>query len=306
MPMPPAALRLDDLGPMLEEEEQAAPPTPRSVEQKEPSSPFPLTPRAATPTPTPRARAAPQRFDDLSDPDPSEQAPSAPLTPWQDVPPLVAVPGVSSPPVAIDDEDDADDLGGDTTVGEVPKTLLDMTSVDENTRAYTAPRELIELARRKREERMLNRQRAAQQASPTAVTERPPRRGPDTPVVEAFAEESVPRVSTGTFDDGLAELGVPTPVRSSRTGDAGSAVSAADAPRASAPRGFEAQASAGERRSAPAIAVGGLDGTASVANVAPGVPTGRGMQRWYVLAALCIIVGFVASRWRAIEHLFFR
>jgi hypothetical protein len=52
-----------------------------------------------------------------------------------------------------------DDDREDTLVGAVPKRLLELTShsTDENTRAYQAPRELLELARRQREERLAAR-----------------------------------------------------------------------------------------------------------------------------------------------------
>jgi len=156
------------------------------------------------------------RFDSAGQ-NPSEQAPSAPFTPWRGVPALTHEPlpkdlsapqavslvesplampppagpslmtepplatepppsrapaldyespsshpsastresrnSASSPPVAISAEDDRED----TLVGEVAKDLLDLSSMegDENTRAYQAPAELIELARRQREERLL-------------------------------------------------------------------------------------------------------------------------------------------------------
>jgi hypothetical protein len=59
-----------------------------------------------------------------------------------------------------------DDDREDTLVGAVPKRLLELTAhTDENTRAYQAPRELLELARRQREERLAART-AGNSASP--------------------------------------------------------------------------------------------------------------------------------------------
>jgi hypothetical protein len=105
---------------------------PRSAEPSPPSEP----PQATEPPPS---RAPSLEYDSLSSHPPgltSESSNSA-----------------SSPPVAISAEDDRED----TLVGEVAKDLLDLSSMeaDENTRAYQAPQELIELARRQREERLL-------------------------------------------------------------------------------------------------------------------------------------------------------
>jgi hypothetical protein len=149
-------------------------------EGERPSSPFPLTAaRVSTPVPA----AAPDDFD-RDGAFGSDRAPAAPLTPWNNVPPL-RLPQAdtdSSPPVGIDELDERED----TIVGEVPKNLLELSSAgDENTRAYTAPQELIELARRKREERQQARGHSAaprvESAAPpvpdpaSTVTERPPK-----------------------------------------------------------------------------------------------------------------------------------
>jgi hypothetical protein len=85
----------------------------------------------------------------------------------------------SSPPVAISAEDDRED----TLVGEVAKDLLDLSSMegDENTRAYQAPAELIELARRQREERLLAKgkpARAPALSSPSRAAAAAPSRAP--------------------------------------------------------------------------------------------------------------------------------
>lgn len=183
-------------------EEDAAPPSPASgVPERDLGSAFPLTAHR------PKAPSTPPVDDGFGGLEPiaseriSDRAPNAPVTPWANVPALVSAPPVreadasdSSPPVGIEPEDERDDRE-ETIVGEVPRRLLEMSSGDENTRAYTAPQELIELARRKREERLKAKgapaATAAAQAATAEVqareTERPPaRRRP----LESIPEES--------------------------------------------------------------------------------------------------------------------
>lgn len=171
--------------------EDAAPPSPASgVPDADRGPAFPLT---AYQSKTSSANEGPARaFSSAA----SERAPSPPITPWNDVPALTgaSAPPVgieadasdSSPPVGFEPEDDEREQAEQTIVGQVPRRLLEMSSAgDENTRAYTAPQELIELARRKREERL--KAKAAPTDANVRETERPPaRRRP----LESIPEES--------------------------------------------------------------------------------------------------------------------
>jgi hypothetical protein len=192
----------------------SAPATPIRARHDEPLAP-PASPRVAFESGEPSFRPE-ESFEDL-DADLSERAPRAPVTPLRGLAPTEAKPSAiaapgraplrmplpmprddadASPPVGLDDEHE------DTIVGEVPRKLLELSSSggagDENTRAYTAPQELIELAKRKREARL--KANAAVAASPEAhsrETARPPgqRRGAGNAAVAQPFELVVPRAA---------------------------------------------------------------------------------------------------------------
>jgi hypothetical protein len=272
-----------------------------------------------------------------------KRTPAAPATSWQGISAQRAE--ASSPPVGLD-LDDHDDQGENTMVGEVPRNLLELSSSgDENTRAYTAPQELIELAKRKREERL--QAKAAATALPmasTAVTQRPPARR---------------RAEVGDSDYELARSGRRAPPSSDATPPRGTlavtpprgmpAVSPSDSPfdsddaapavaRSLSPeREPLAPASAPEidispvppptsallalrravseplepEESAPAVDDGGPSSELGSASQLM-TPSQRGSswftggRRWLMIAALCMLVGFVLSRWRGIEQLLLR
>lgn len=286
---------------------------------------LPLTPsraRAASPLPPPdESPPLPEEsFADLAN-DVSDRAPSAPLTPWRNVPPLVEAPAVeaapvgarsdpdSSPPVGIDPDEDRED----TIVGEVNRNLLELSgSGDENTRAYTAPQELIELAKRKREERL--RAKNAAPVPPEAhskETERPPalRR---TPGARA-AEESLAARATALSPNKL-------PSAFPGDEDAAPAIARANSVPADRP-----SASGSERissallelaavskpttpSSAPAVSEVIARADASPESVAMSIsnyktPWLSSPPRWVLLAVVFVVVGFALSRWRGIEQL---
>jgi hypothetical protein len=104
------------------------------------------------------------------------------------------------------DEDDRED----TTVGEVPEGLLALSShQDESTRAYTAPQELIELAKRQREERRLARGRAPRAAgSPDGAS---PNRSAQARSVEPEPDASAPAVMRPSNPTDRATAPAPQP-----------------------------------------------------------------------------------------------
>ncbi|HWO15071.1 MAG TPA: hypothetical protein VNN80_36460 [Polyangiaceae bacterium] len=112
---------------------------------------FPLvSPRGRSVSPVPE-----ESFADV-DAELHDHAPPAPVTPRRGMPRVELDTGEETParaaPAALAyDREDPEP----TIVGKVPMNLLELSSAgEENTRAFTAPRELIELARRRREERL--------------------------------------------------------------------------------------------------------------------------------------------------------
>jgi hypothetical protein len=290
-----------------------------------------------------------ESFEDL-DSDLSDRAPSAPVTPWRGIAPTqpkssqpsaVAAPGraplrMPLPMPREEDEADASPPVGlleeeheDTIVGEVPRKLLELSSSggagDENTRAYTAPQELIELAKRKREARL--KASAAVAAPPEAhsrETARPPgqRRGLGNAAVAQPFELVVPRA--GVLP---AEGGSSYPPESPE-GDAAPAVardlsgppwgedpagppSAGVEPKVGGSSLLELARATNELvdlDSAPAVndSVPAESEPASVADSASSTPEKRVLTsaRLYLfLVALFIVTGFLLSRWNGLHFI---
>ncbi len=323
VPMPSPADRIEqsDFGAEVVGSSLAEP----SLDDASESEPeFPLVASRAKPV-----SASPEEsFADI-DADLADRAPSAPITPWRGVPPLAEKlpefkpsPAVatrlgpsqvskphdssSSPAVAISHELDEHE---DTIVGQAPKNLLELSSSgDENTRAYTAPQELIELAKRKREERL--KAGAAIDAVPEAhsrETARPPNRA--AALTARDAAEDMPRAAklpSLTFS--------PLP-----EGDSAPAVDREVSDRAPPPSHHAPPSASAE--SAPVIEIGPgseLPESGSAQRMDAPLPTPRwdpgslaaarsssrhGGKRWLLVAAMFIIVGVVISRWAVIQQL---
>lgn len=275
-----------------------------------------------------------ESFADI-DADLADRAPSAPITPWRGVPPLAdklpefkpspavatrlrssqvstAHDSSSSPAVAISDEFDEHE---DTIVGEAPKNLLELSSSgDENTRAYTAPQELIELAKRNRELRL--KAGAAVDAAPEAhsrETARPPNRA--AALAARDAAEDMPRAAK------LPSL-VFSPLPE---GDSAPAVDREVSDRAPPPSYHSPPSESSE--SAPVIEIGPgseLPESGSAQRMDAPLPTPRWDpgslaaapssskssphwgKRWLLVVAMFIIVGVVISRWAVIQQLLSR
>jgi hypothetical protein len=321
----------------------SAPATPIRSQQQEPV--VALESVRLAPASDRRSYRPEESFEDL-DSDLSDRAPSAPVTPWRGIAPTpakssepkpsaVAAPGrvpLRMPlPMPREEEEEADasppvglleEEHEDTIVGEVPRKLLELSSSggvsDENTRAYTAPQELIELAKRKREARL--KASAAVAAPPEAhsrETARPPgqRRGLGNAAVAQPFELVVPRAGA------LPAEGASSYPPESPEGDAAPAVardlsgppwgedpagpSAAVAPKAGGSSLLELARATNELvdlDSAPAVndsVPAAEPGPASVADSAPSTPEKRVLtsKRLYLLlVALFIVTGFLLSR----------
>jgi hypothetical protein len=209
----------------------------------------------------------------------------------------------------------------------VPRKLLELSSSggDENTRAYTAPQELIELAKRKREARL--KASAAVAAPPEAhsrETARPPgqRRGLGNAAVAQPFELVVPRAAVLPVD---GESSYPP---ESPEGDAAPAVardlsgppwgedpagppSAAVAPKAGGSSLLDLARATNELvdpDSAPAVndsVPAAEPGPASVASVSS-THENRALtpaRRYLLLVALFIVAGFLLARWNGLHFI---
>jgi hypothetical protein len=237
---------------------------------------------------TRRSSGAPPLAFDSEEVDPSDRAPAAPFTPWRDVPVLGAA-EVASPPVKADDDHE------DTIVGEVPKNLLELSGEDEdNTRAYQAPQELIDLARREREER----RQAAQQRKRSSDSLLPAGRLSGVAPTAEEADQGELSTATVPLVDGAPPVALSGPVRSSAGSvqalrASGSGASLAELARAvSEPSGAERETFGGE---GPAS-----DGSSFAAYSSPLLTRGRvGM----LLVVVFMAVGYALARWRGLDLL---
>lgn len=241
-----------------------------------------------------------ESFADLADI--TDQAPPAPLTPSRGMPAVNAPrrPRDSSPSVSVSSEEDRED----TTVGEVNRDLLELSGgSDECTRAYTAPQELIELAKRKREERLRAKAEKAPAEAHLRETQRPPTRGAreSEPVIAL-----VPKAPRAVSDLSAGEPGMVSRPSGRPSSDALRALSSPPQP-----IGGDHEPDSFERDSAPAVsAVKSRSDVSpeSLAHLQASYKTpwlGRS-RRWLFVMALFVIVGFGLSRWTALSHLLFR
>jgi hypothetical protein len=255
---------------------------------------------------TRRSSMAPPLSFDSAEVDPSDRAPGAPFTPWRDVPPLREAPVLDSlPPAAAKEDHDHED----TIVGKVSKDLLDLSSEDEeeHTRAYQAPQELIDLARREREERRQKAGSGQKRDAKAAFRDSLPptaRRAPDDAPQSDISTATVPVV--GSIPSGDAA----PPVELSRPARGSSPPGAKQRGRGTAPSLSDLAREISERRIpgslAPAsdVAYGGTSESAPSAPLAryqtPRLTRGR---VWGLLVGLFIAVGYALARWRGIDLL---
>jgi hypothetical protein len=259
---------------------------------------FSLTRRSSAAPPLGFDSAAPPLSFDSIEIDPSDRAPAAPLTPWRDVPPLKSPAGLESLPSPEAGENPDHE---DTIVGQVPKDLLDLSSEDEgaeeNTRAYQAPQELIDLARREREERR-QAQAGAGKRGPKAAF---PDSLPPTPRHEADADPSDLRTATVPVAGGpsgaaapAVELSRPVPSNDVRAGAArAKQPSLSDLARDIAARRFtESQLPGHDGPPESSISVSGYR-----------TPWVTRRRVWALLVIAFIVVGYALARWRGMDLL---
>lgn len=235
-----------------------------------------------------------------------ENAPPAPVTPWRSVPSLEPDPE----PVPITPARSAGGYDREepepTIVGKVPENLLELSSAgEENTRAFTAPRELIELARRKREERLDSK---APADAHLRDTQRPLRDAVPDQSEEADAAPPIP-----------ADSAPPRRLQEDREGDAAPPIARTNsgemeavalpprhAPDSEPPRGSGPLIEV-EPASEVAISVSFDSDSARSKAAVPGsepmpsrLRSGTSLKPAVLLGALFVLVGVIIARWHEI------
>jgi hypothetical protein len=258
--------------------------------------------------------APPAPFSDRAPPAPfSDRAPAAPVTPRggraasrdaAEATPPRAIPFASLRAERQQDEHEP------TIVGRVPDNLLELSGGGDETRAFTAPRELIELARRKREER---RESKAPKDMDARVTERPPApqeaEGQAAPAV--LVESGRPRAPQEDSD-------AAPPVARTVSGEMEAVALPSRRTPESEPPESDAPTSFPSELSGPSIEIGPgseqSDGTGLSANASsdprseplPSTVTTSAPRRLWIWVALFVLVGIVIARWRDIALLLHR
>ena len=263
--------------------------------------------KAAAPAATEEAHPE-ESFADLAEPD--DRAPPAPLTPSRGMPAVTAPrrPLDSSPAVTVSEDEDRED----TTVGEVPRDLLELSGggADECTRAYTAPQELIELAKRKREERMRAKADKASSEAHLRETQRPPARGAAS-VDEAM--DAVPKAPRAVSDLSVRSPATATMRPNGRPSSSEALRAFSESLRAPgwAEAGSDDAYAPSEHDSVPVMSAVKSRVDVSPESLASLQATYKkpwfgGSRRWLLIVALFVIVGFAISRWSALSHLILR
>jgi hypothetical protein len=227
-----------------------------------------------------------------------ETAPPAPLSGFEGAGPVEA-----TPPRAASGMGYAREEPEPTLVGKVPENLLELSGAgEENTRAFTAPRELIELARRRREERLDSRapadahlrdtQRpvrsrasepaAADAAPPIPADSAPPRR------LDEDAAPPIARTSSGEME---AVALPPGAAPHSEPRGSGPVIEVEPASEMSISVSFDADSAARAPAEPPSI------------QVPSRLQTGVSLKPALLLGALFVLVGVVIARWHELMQL---
>lgn len=271
-------------------------------ERDEPA--FPLVAARSKPPSVPE-----ESFADL-DADLADHAPNAPVTPWRGMPAVRADRGEATPPrgtpLRFSSDDEARSEPEPTIVGKVSENLLELSSGaggDENTRAFTAPRELIELAKRKREERLYGA--SAPEEDQARSTARPQKASASdgSSDLRAPAAPNVPLDSTPPSED------IPDaapPVAHSHASELDPASRPALPSRQLAPEsGPEIEIDpASELSPSARRAVLASTGRNPPASEPAAITKKSSSRHWLILFALFVVVGVIIARWRELAALF--
>lgn len=260
----------------------------------------PIEPEYLSPSSRGKPASLPEEsFADL-DVDLADRAPPAPVTPRRVVARGPFPAGELTPPrgtplrFASDDEESLSEPEP-TLVGKVSENLLELSSAsDENTRAFTAPRELIELARRKREERQ---QSASEELG--GSTARPFGGAGDAEPITAAA----PAVPVGAAAAELTPDAAPVVPR--EPGSEPYGASSARVPSVAPDSGPEIEIDpASELSPSARRAVLASTGRHELISQPAELAKKPALRAWLLWVGLLVVVGMVIARWRDLAALF--
>jgi hypothetical protein len=263
----------------------------------------------------------------------ADHAPNAPVTPRRGMPVLSADPQEITPPrgtpFRFERDENFDSEPEPTIVGRVPDDLFELAgSGDENTRAFTAPRELIELAKRRREERAggslaPGEANARVTARPSGgadgdldMSAAPPvpadSFSPAAPAVPADSfSPAAPAVPAESFLPAAPELGAAPPVRRTFSGEMEAAALPSRRARDSEPAlasgpEIEIEPPSDLLPCAPRAVPDAAKASSNRASepLSTAVPKRAFGRSWLLMFALFVVVGVVIARWRELAALF--
>jgi hypothetical protein len=276
-------------------------------ERDEPA--FPLVASRAKPPSVPE-----ESFADV-DADLADHAPNAPVTPWRGMPAVKADAAAATPPRGTPlrfraDDDELASQPEPTIVGKVPDNLLELSSGagggDENTRAFTAPRELIELAKRKREERLYGSSPPGAEAKSTARPQRSASddvsdlrvpAAPNVPVDSLPPPEDIPDAAPPVAHSHASELDP-----ESRPAHASRKIAPESGPEIEIDPASELSPSA--RRAVLASTGRNPPAADDTPGSEPVASTKKPSRNWLLLFGLFVAVGIIIARWRELAALF--
>lgn len=194
-----------------------------------------------------------------------------------------------------------------TLVGKVPENLLELSGAgEENTRAFTAPRELIELARRRREERLDSK---APADAHLRDTQRPNRRAGSNAAVEPDESDAAPPIPVDSAPPRRLEEDAAPPIARTNSGEMEAVALPPRAAPDSEPRGSGPVIEI-EPASEMSISVSFDADSTAKAPVAPAseqvpsrIQSGMSLKPALLVGALFVLVGVVIARWHELMQL---
>lgn len=249
-----------------------------------------------------------ESFADI-DADLSDHAPAAPVTPWRGMPAVSPTASEVTPPrgtpLRLPFDDEARSEPEPTLVGKVSENLLELSgaSGDENTRAFTAPRELIELAKRQREERLHGVSASVEEHG--ATTARPLGRGSAAGDASDLKLPAAPNVAVDSVPPSEDASDAAPPVAHSHASELDPASRPALPSRRLEPEsGPEIEIDPASELS-PSARRAVLASTGRNLPVSEPVSTKKSSPPyWLLLFVLFVVLGVVIARWRDIAALF--
>jgi hypothetical protein len=193
-----------------------------------------------------------------------------------------------------------------TLVGKVPENLLELSGAgEENTRAFTAPRELIELARRRREERLDSKapadahlrdtQRPNRGAASRAAAEQDADAAPPIPVDSApprrLEEDAAPPIARTNSGEMEAVALPPRSTPHSEPRGSGPVIEVEPASEMSISVSFDADSAA----KVPVVPAS--------EQVPSRIQSGMSLKPALLVGALFVLVGVVIARWHELMQL---